>query len=456
MNKKLNLSILIAVAVLAFSGAARAETFFAYLNGAQENPAVATSATGYARVFLNESTLTINYTVVYNGLSAAQNAGHIHSAALGVNGPVAIAFPVVGGTSGTITGTSAITAPQIATLRANGMYVNIHTSAFPGGEIRGQLGKKRPVDFDGDGRQDFSVLRFPAAGSPRPITFWNYNSTTGTQIFGTWGNSQTDYPAPGDYDGDGRDDFALFRANAIGAQSEFWIIKSSDFTVRYFAWGIGGDIVCARDFDGDGITDPAVFRRGASAGAPSTWYIRRSSNGTVQTELFGTTGGTANDQDFPIPGDYDGDGKYDVAVYRAGALTPTNSFIVKRSSDGGITYRQFGNFVSDYILPGDYDGDGKFDYAVARTGATSTTPMVWWILQSGTGTVRVQPWGITSDFPVQGDYDGDARTDVAVFRQGAAAGAASHFWVLGSFSNSTQVTQWGVNPDFPIARFDSR
>ena len=177
MNKKLNLSILIAVAVLAFSGAARAETFFAYLNGAQENPAVATSATGYARVFLNESTLTINYTVVYNGLSAAQNAGHIHSAALGVNGPVAIAFPVVGGTSGTITGTSAITAPQIATLRANGMYVNIHTSAFPGGEIRGQLGKKRPVDFDGDGRQDFSVLRFPAGGSPRSPRSPNASTT---------------------------------------------------------------------------------------------------------------------------------------------------------------------------------------------------------------------------------------------------------------------------------------
>ena len=234
MNKKINLSILMVAFVLLFSGAARAEIFFAYLTGAQEVPANASTATGYARINLNESALTINYTIVYSNLGTAQTAAHIHApASIGANAGVAIGFPVVGGTSGTITGTIAITATQIAQLRANQGYVNVHTSGFPGGELRGQLGKKRPVDFDGDGRQDYSVLRFPATGDPRPITYWNLNSTTGAQVSGVWGNALTDFPAPGDYDGDGRDDLAYFRQGAAaGAQSSFWIFQSATNTLQ--------------------------------------------------------------------------------------------------------------------------------------------------------------------------------------------------------------------------------
>lgn len=455
MNKKINLSILIAFAVLAFSQAARAEIFFAYLSSAQEVPTNASTATGYARINVNESALTINYTIVYNGLQGSWSATHIHApSAIGANSGVQINFPGGSGNSGTLTGTTAITAVQIGQLRQGLGYINVHSASFPGGEIRGQLGKKRPVDFDGDGRQDHSVLKFPTGGGA--ITYWNRNSTTGTQISGPWGQSATDFPAPGDYDGDGRDDLAIFRAGAVGAQSAFWILRSSDTTVQYYAWGIGGDVQIARDFDGDGITDPATFRRAAAAGGQATWYIRQSTNGTARVVGFGTTGSGANNQDNPVPGDYDGDGKYDLAVYRAGTLSPTNTFIVQRSSDSVITFQPFGDFVTDWILPGDYDGDGKFDYAVGRTGATASSPMVWWILQSSNGQTRQQPFGISSDFPVQGDYDGDSRCDIAVVRQGATAGQAHNFWVFNSHSNSATVLQWGVNPDFPIARFDAR
>ncbi|MBK7706693.1 MAG: CHRD domain-containing protein [Acidobacteria bacterium] len=456
--KRIGRSIFVlAFALSLFSAIAKAETFTAYLNGAQEVPAAATTATGYARIVVDEGTGTMSFTVVFNGLAGTQNAAHIHApAAIGATTGVAINFGVVGGTSGTISGTTSITPTQLSQLRAHLGYVNVHSTAFSGGEIRGQLGVQRPVDYDGDGRTDMSVLRFPNVAPPgvAPIDYWNLNSTGGVQVY-PWGNANTDFPAPGDYDGDGKCDIGIWRSGGTpGAQSEYWIILSSNGAVRYFAWGLEGDQTVQRDYDGDGITDVATYRRGATAADQATWYIRLSSNGTARVEGFGLSGDGTNNFDTPIPGDYDGDGKFDLAVYRF-ALAPANNFIIKRSSDSVITFTPFGNFSTDYVLPGDYDGDGKYDLAVARTGATGASALTWWILQSSTGTTRTQVFGRTSDTPVQGDYDGDARTDLAIYRPGAT-GVASNFWVQRSFDNTPQVTQWGVGGDYPVNSFDIR
>lgn len=445
--------------VFVFSTAAKAETFYAYLSGAQEVPAVSTTGTGYARVVLNETAGTISFTVVFSGLSSNQVASHIHApAAIGANSGVAINFGAVGGTSGTITGTAAITPTQIAQIRAHQGYVNVHTANFSGGEIRGQLGTRRPVDFDGDGRTDVSVLRFPNVAPPgtSQITYFNQNSTGGFQT-AAWGNANTDFPTPGDYDNDGKDDLALYRAGATaGAQSLFLILQSSNNTAQFVPWGINGDAAVNRDYDGDGITDIAVFRKGASSGTQAFWYIRQSSDGAFRAVQFGTTGVGTTSGDTPVPGDYDGDGKFDIAVYRFGGLAPNNSFIVLRSSDNALAIAQWGNFTSDYILPGDYDGDGKYDYAVARTGASGTVPMTWFILQSSNGQFRSLQFGLTSDVPAQGDYDGDARTDIAIYRGGATASSSSVYWIFRSFDNQVQAATWGLGGDFSVNTFDTR
>jgi hypothetical protein len=461
MNNFFGKTIIIAVFLLVISINTNAETFTANLSSSQEVPTNASTATGYARVFLNETTGMINFTVVFSGLSSNQSGAHIHGpAARGVNASVIINLGTPGGTSGTITGTAAITPTQITQLRAHQTYLNVHSSNFPNGEIRGQLAPKRPLDYDGDGKTDYSILRFPA-GNPAQITYWNRNS----QGFASnqtvpFGEANTDFPAPGDYDGDGKDDLALYRAGASAGQQSFFIIyRSSDITVQWIPWGIFGDQAVARDYDGDGITDVAVFRPGASATVQTTWWIKRSSDGGVQIIPFGLTGNGTSQFDTPIPGDYDGDGKFDVAVYRFG-LTPMNNYIVMQSSDNAVTYTQWGNFNTDFITPGDYDGDGKWEVAAVRTGATGV-PFQWWIRQSSNGQMRVVQWGLSAttfaqfDQPTQGDYDGDGITDISVWRP-SAIGNDSAFYTLSSLNGSLISNQWGRNGDFAVNNFDSR
>jgi hypothetical protein len=409
--------------------------------------------------------MTLSFTVVFNNLSSNQTASHIHAPApIGTNVGVAINFGAVGGTSGTVSGSNIpITATQLAQLRQHLGYVNVHSANFSGGEIRGQLGIKRPVDFDGDGRQDVSVLRFPSSGTPRPIRYWTRNSTAGPTVSAEFGDALTDFPVPGDYDGDGRDDLALFRTVGGGSPNEVWILRSSDGTSQRIIWGLQGDIAVFRDYDGDGMTDLGIVRRGATAADPLIWWIRRSTIGiaVIGQDLvrpFGLTGNGTSSFDTPVPGDYDGDGQFDLAVYRFGQA-PANTYIVRRSSDAVVTWRTFGDFNTDFIVPGDYDGDGKFDLAVARA---STTPMQWFFqMSSNDSSVGPILFGnATTDAIVQGDYDGDARTDIAVYRQGAAVGLQSNFWVLNSFDGTINPIPWGANmgggSDFAIARFDNR
>jgi PKD repeat protein len=114
------------------------DTFVATLVGNEETPPNDSTSTGHA-TFTRNADDSLTYTVTSTGFATNYRVAHVHTGGLGVAGP--ILFPISCTPDGTsCAGTSPpLSADDLANLLARGLYVNQHTAAFPGGEIRGQL-----------------------------------------------------------------------------------------------------------------------------------------------------------------------------------------------------------------------------------------------------------------------------------------------------------------------------
>ncbi|HTW51450.1 MAG TPA: CHRD domain-containing protein [Stellaceae bacterium] len=139
--RKTTLAVIAVAAVTLGWGYSQAatETFHGTLSNAAEVPPTTGSGSGTATVTLDTATKAITYNVTYSGLSGPAAAAHIHcGAAAGANAGVAVPFKDA---ASPITGTATLTDAQMADLEAGKCYVNIHTAANKGGEIRAQLQK---------------------------------------------------------------------------------------------------------------------------------------------------------------------------------------------------------------------------------------------------------------------------------------------------------------------------
>ena len=234
-----------------------------------------------------------------------------------------------------------------------------------------------PADYDGDGLTDLAVWR-PESG------IWYVLRSRDAQIeMMNWGTKMyipngyvSDEPVPGDYDGDGHADFAVWRP----VTGVWYVLKSSSGDnpkyAEYFQWGKLGDIPVPADYDGDGKTDFAVYRS-----TENRWYVYQSSNNTWKTTVLGRAG-----YDLLVPADYTGDDKADFAIYRHG------TWLIQDSATNEIYTFQFG-LSTDAPVPADYNGDGFADLAVFRDG-------VWYVEEMITGKISIFNYGLTGDIPV--------------------------------------------------------
>ena len=129
----------LALALAVPAAHAATETFKATLNGASEVPANTTTGSGTADLTYDPASKKLTYTVTYSGLTGDAMAAHFHGPApAGKN--AGLELPITVGPS-PIKGEATLTDKQAADLEGGMWYVNVHTKANPGGEIRGQVTK---------------------------------------------------------------------------------------------------------------------------------------------------------------------------------------------------------------------------------------------------------------------------------------------------------------------------
>jgi hypothetical protein len=141
LNSRRNLLIAGALAISTFGmlpTLSQAADATATLSSASEVPTNSSAGTGTLEASVNKDSHLLTWTVTYSGLTGPATAGHFHGPAMaGSNAPVALPFS--GSVASPIKGSATLTPAQMADLMAGRWYVNLHTAANPGGEIRGQV-----------------------------------------------------------------------------------------------------------------------------------------------------------------------------------------------------------------------------------------------------------------------------------------------------------------------------
>ena len=285
-------------------------------------------------------------------------------------------------------------------------------------------------------RDDIAVLRpstqlWAVEGSNH---VWSYDDG-GRVYFGTPG----DISVPADYDGDGYTDVAIFRPS-----SNLWAVNTKEDSL----WSLGDGGRCyfglseevipvPGDYDGDGRADVAYFRP-----SQAEWVVRN-----VINDVFVQSGNSSNGHryfgaggDVPVPADYDGDGVTDIAIFR-----PSESLWAAWGVDfGGPNGHTWFGDEGDIAVPADYDGDGAVDIAIYRPSNN-----MWAVRGVNLGGPDGRRYfGEDGAMPVAADYDGDGKADLAYFNP--ACGTWAIFGMDLDPEGPGTILYFGAGGDVPL------
>jgi hypothetical protein len=282
-------------------------------------------------------------------------------------------------------------------------------------------------DFNGDGKSDMAVANYTsntvsvflnttAPGATTPTFSAKTDFTTGT------------YPnsvSIGDFNGDGKNDMAVanhysktvsvfLNTTPPGAATPSFSAKT-DFTTggMTFSVSIG-------DFNGDGKNDMAVTNSGSDT---VSVFLNTTAPGAATPSFSARTDFTTGSYPFSVSiGDFNGDGKIDIAVANEGARTVS---VFLNTTAPGATAPSFSD-KTDFatgtrpysVSIGDFNGDGKIDMAVANEGSASVSVLLNTTAPGATTpsfsdkadfTTGTQPYSVAI-----GDFNGDGKNDLTV------------------------------------------
>lgn len=267
-----------------------------------------------------------------------------------------------------------------------------------------------------------------------------------------WGLSDTDYLLYNDYDGDGRNDIGTWRpGDAQNPQSNFYIQLSSNpnpNAIYGVPWGLPDDVPLEGDFDGDGKSDVAITRE---EDGNFSHYILPSDGGAVRRIVFGLT----SDYLIPYGADFNGDARDDIVVFRVaddGRITTYGG----DSLTGNLVFAEQWGTDPGYDLIysgfGDYLGDSRADlvHIFGKCGGCPNEG-TWWIKETGGNTIRVVKFGYPisrtdqDDYPsLDSDFDGDGKLDIEVYRE-----STHTFYSLDSSTGQLRTQYWDGNSTSP-------
>ncbi|MGA5422391.1 FG-GAP-like repeat-containing protein [Streptomyces lavendulocolor] len=265
-------------------------------------------------------------------------------------------------------------------------------------------------DFNGDGRADMVTLHGNSNASVTAYVALGQADGTFADPVQAWaalpgGEFHISYMTPqaGDFNGDGRDDMAVWSANAATGETKLFTFTSKPsgtFNTPFASWKAPANSwarsstkFVTGDFNGDGREELSVFYKQGTQGL-KTYVFGTLPNGGFSDPGLPWWESAAWDWDNAIPqaGDFDGDGHDDVLVwysYDDGAdrtstmlfekVDGKNKFgSAKVTLDGAKNY----DVARIKMVTGDYNGDGRDDLAIMNHRADDKVQMITWTAKS--------------------------------------------------------------------------
>ncbi|MEK0081623.1 VCBS repeat-containing protein [Geminicoccaceae bacterium SYSU G07066] len=295
-------------------------------------------------------------------------------------------------------------------------------------------------DFNRDGLTDVALIRQDAGWSTLPVAL---STNFGFRIrnypigsFAGWATESGVQVLTGDFNGDRRTDVALVRQDAGWATVPLALSIGGGFSILnpavgpFAGWATESGVqVLTGDFDGDRRTDIALVRQDAGW-ATVPLALSTGTGFNILNPSVGAFAGWATESGVQVlTGDFDGDGRTDLALVRQDAGWNTIPLALSTGTGFNVLNPFVGAFASwatesgVQVVTGDFNGDRRTDIALVRQDpGWNTIPVA---LSTGSGfNIENRPagsfagWATESGVEVvTGDFNGDRRTDLALVRQ---------------------------------------